>query len=127
MYSCNMFLYINSFSDFNSHQLAKEDIQRQQADLQAKILSLLGSNAVVPSPSSQGSASSLSKGPPGGLSGMGGGVVGGGGGGGPSGYPSSGGAYGSYGPPRGGGGGGGGDREGVTTGRGYGGYGGYGY
>ena len=26
-----------------------EDIQRQQADLQAKILSLLGSNAVVPS------------------------------------------------------------------------------
>lgn len=30
-----------------------EDIQRQQADLQAKILSLLGSSAVVPSPKSQ--------------------------------------------------------------------------
>ena len=29
----------------------KDDIQRQQADLQAKILSLLGSNAVVPSSS----------------------------------------------------------------------------
>ena len=113
VYSCNCFSY--PFSDFNSHQLAKEDIQRQQADLQAKILSLLGSNAVVPSPSSQGSASSLPKGPP--LSGMGGGA-----GGGPSGY-SSGGAYGSYGAPRGGGGGG----EGVATGRGYGGYGGYGY
>lgn len=93
--------------DFNSHHLAKDDIQRQQADLQAKILSLLGSNAVVPSPSAQNSAP-LPKGPPSG------------GGGGPSGYPSS--SYGSYGPPRGGGG------EGVASGRGYGGYGGgYGY
>ncbi len=37
---------------------AKEDIQRQQADLQAKILSLLGSNAVVPpSPNQQSLAS----------------------------------------------------------------------
>lgn len=35
-----------------------EAIQRQQADLQAKILSLLGSNAVVPSSSSQPSRSS---------------------------------------------------------------------
>ena len=104
------------FSDFNSHQFAKEDIQRQQADLQAKILSLLGSNAVVPSPSSsQGSASSLPKGPH-----MGGGM-----GGGPSGY-SAGGGYGSYSAPRGAGGGGGGG-EGVTSVRGYGGYGGYGY
>ena len=32
---------------------AAEDIQRQQADLQAKILSLLGSSAVVPSPKPQ--------------------------------------------------------------------------
>ncbi len=31
----------------------KDDIQRQQADLQAKILSLLGTSAVVPSSSSQ--------------------------------------------------------------------------
>ena len=90
--------------DFSSHQLAKDDIQRQQADLQAKILSLLGSNAVVPSPSAQNSTP-IPKGP---LSG---------GSGGPSGYSGS---YGSYGPPRGGG-------EGVTSARGYGGYGGYGY
>ena len=33
-----------------------EDIQRQQADLQAKILSLLGSSAVVPSSSPSTSA-----------------------------------------------------------------------
>lgn len=33
---------------------AKEDIQRQQADLQAKILSLLGSSAVVPPSTAQG-------------------------------------------------------------------------
>lgn len=36
-----------------------EDIQRQQADLQAKILSLLGSSAVVPSSSPSTSAASL--------------------------------------------------------------------
>ena len=39
-----------------------DDIQRQQADLQAKILSLLGSNAVVPSPSSSQSSQSQSSG-----------------------------------------------------------------
>lgn len=33
-----------------------EDIQRQQADLQAKILSLLGSSAVVPSSASSSSS-----------------------------------------------------------------------
>ena len=43
-----------------------EDIQRQQADLQAKILSLLGSNAVVPSHSSAPAASPGTKPAPGG-------------------------------------------------------------
>ena len=41
---------------------AKEDIQRQQADLQAKILSLLGSNAVVPPSPNQQSVSSQGRG-----------------------------------------------------------------
>ena len=39
-----------------------EDIQRQQADLQAKILSLLGSSAVVPSSSSSTTPTSASMG-----------------------------------------------------------------
>ncbi len=71
----------------------KEDIQRQQADLQAKILSLLGSNAVVPSSSNQTPSQGHSyegtgrgvKYPPGrgyGGGGGGGGGAGGGGGGG---------------------------------------------
>ena len=34
----------------------KDDIQRQQADLQAKILCLLGSNAVIPSSTNQHSS-----------------------------------------------------------------------
>lgn len=41
-----------SLSESSHHHSAADDIQRQQADLQAKILSLLGSNAVVPSSSS---------------------------------------------------------------------------
>lgn len=41
---------------------AKEDIQRQQADLQAKILSLLGSSAVVPPSPSQQPLSSQGRG-----------------------------------------------------------------
>lgn len=47
-------------SSHNQPAASSDDIQRQQADLQAKILSLLGSNAVVPSSSqsSQGSHSS---------------------------------------------------------------------
>lgn len=79
---------------------AKEDIQRQQADLQAKILSLLGSNAVVPPSPSQGRGYD---------NGAGGGTLGG---------------RGNMGRPFGGGGGGGRGSEGGG-GRGYG-QGGYG-
>jgi hypothetical protein len=94
-----------------------EDIQRQQADLQAKILNLLGSSAVVPS-SSPTSASAVSKpvgGSYGSLSGRGAGSVG---------YPQQSGytgkGYGSY------GGGGGAQSDGYGRGgRAYGGYGGY--
>lgn len=94
-------------SSHNQPAASSDDIQRQQADLQAKILSLLGSNAVVPSSSqsSQGSHSSGYDASRGvsypqmggprqyeGYSGGGGGAGGGGGGGG--GYDAYG--YGNY-------------------------------
>ena len=41
-----LFIIVWSISD--PLPVSSEDIQQQQADLQAKILSLLGSNAVVP-------------------------------------------------------------------------------
>jgi uncharacterized membrane protein YgcG len=100
-----------------------EDIQRQQADLQAKILNLLGSSAVVPSTPTSASAVSKPVGVGSGgsyesFSGRGAGSVG---------YPQQSGytgrGYGSYG---GGGGGGGGQSDGYGRGgRSYGAYGGY--
>lgn len=85
----------------NQPTASSDDIQRQQADLQAKILSLLGSNAVVPSSSQSSQASQSGYDASRGVSypQMGGprqyeGYSGGGGGGGGGGYDAYG--YGNY-------------------------------